>query len=475
MHEPMDELENVDVVVIGMGPGGEEVATRLAESGLKVIGVEDALVGGECPYWGCIPSKMMIRAANLLAEARRIIGLAGMATIEPQWSDVATRIRKEATDNWDDQVAVDRFASKGGTLVRGRGSIESPGVVVVGERRFAVARAVVFATGAHPQIPPIDGLDHVPHWTNHQAVATEVLPESIIVLGGGAIGVELAQVFARFGSQVTIIEGGSGLLLRDEPEAGKVIEEVFRREGIAVMIGVMAKSVSHEGGFFTVTLEDGREVTAERLLVATGRSVDLTPLGVDTLGVNPNAHELAVDSEMRVLDAEGNVCDGVWAVGDVTGKAPFTHMSMYQARIAIASILNNPHQEAEYHAVPHVTFTDPEVGAVGLTEREARERGIAVATGAAQVSSSARGFIHSSGNDGFMKLVADESLGILVGATSVGPQGGEVLGLLTLAVHERIPVARLRSMIYAYPTFHRGIEDALRDLETNMAKSRSST
>ena len=221
--------ENVDVVVIGMGPGGEEVASRLAESGLKVIGVEDALVGGECPYWGCIPSKMMIRAGNLLAEARRVNGLAGSASIEPDWSVVAARIRSEATDNWDDQVAVDRFEAKGGTLVRGRGAMESPGVIVVGERRFQAARAIVFATGAHPQIPPIDGLAHVPHWTNHQAIATEVLPESLIVLGGGAIGVELAQVFARFGSIVTVVEGGPGLLLRDEPEAGKVLEEVFSR------------------------------------------------------------------------------------------------------------------------------------------------------------------------------------------------------------------------------------------------------
>ena len=175
--------EHVDVVVVGMGPGGEEVASRLAESGLMVIGVEDALVGGECPYWGCIPSKMMIRAANSLAEARRVNGLAGTATVEPDWSVVAARIRNEATDDWDDQVAVDRFESKGGTLVRGRGSIESPGVVVVGERRFKAARAIVFATGAHPQIPPIDGLDGVPYWTNHQAIAAEVLPHSIIVLG----------------------------------------------------------------------------------------------------------------------------------------------------------------------------------------------------------------------------------------------------------------------------------------------------
>ena len=177
---------------------------------------------------------------------------------------------------------------------------------------------------------------------------------------------------------------------------------------------------------------------------------------------------------MRVLNAEGKVCDGVWAVGDVTGIAPFTHMSMYQARIATASILNAAHEQAEYHAVPHVTFTDPEVGAVGLTESAARESGISVVTGMAKVASSARGFIHSTGNEGFIKLVADETRGILVGATSVGPHGGEVLGMLTLAVHERTPIARLRSMIYAYPTFHRGIEDALRDLETNIAKSKVS-
>ena len=464
-------VEKVDVVVIGMGPGGEEVAGRLAESGLRVIGVEDALVGGECPYWGCIPSKMMIRASNLLAEARRVNSLAGTVSVEPDWSVVAARIRDEATDNWDDQVAVERFEAKGGTLIRGRGSLESPGVVVVGEQRFRASRAIVFATGAHPQIPAINGLDHAPHWTNHQAIATEVLPESIIVLGGGAIGVELAQVFARFGSKVTVIEGETGLLMRDEPEAGKVLEEVFRAEGLEVITGVTVVSVTHENDRFTVTLENGKSVESERLLVATGRVVDLTPLGVSVLGIDPSTHDLRVDHDMRVLDSEGKVCFGVWAVGDVTGKAPFTHMSMHQARIAIASILNLAHESAEYHAVPHVTFTDPEVAAVGLSEKSARETGIKVATGMAQVSTSARGFIHKSGNEGFIKLVADESAGILVGATSVGPHGGEVLGMLTLAVHERTPIGRLRSMIYAYPTFHRGIEDALVDLEKNIAKS----
>jgi pyruvate/2-oxoglutarate dehydrogenase complex dihydrolipoamide dehydrogenase (E3) component len=470
----MLEIEEVDVVVIGMGPGGEEVASRLAESGLRVIGIEDALVGGECPFWGCIPSKMMIRAANVVAETRRVNGLAGSATVDPDWAIVAARIRAAATDDWDDKVAVDRFEAKGGTLIRGRGSIESPGVVAVGELRFRASRAVVFNTGAHPQIPSIEGLDHVPYWTNHQAIAAEVLPESMIVLGGGAIGVELAQVFHRFGTIVIVVEGGPGLLSRDEPEAGEVIEEVFRSEGITVMTATKVLAVSHDNDRFTLTLDGKRIVEAERLLVATGRSVDLLPLGVHVLGINPHAKELAVDGDMRVLNAEANVCKGVWAVGDVTGKAPFTHMSMYQARIAIASILGAPHEQAEYHAVPHVTFTDPEVGAVGLTEISAREIGIPVVVGRAKVSASARGFIHHSGNAGFIKLIADESLGILVGATSVGPHGGEVLGLLTLAVHERTPLARLRSMIYAYPTFHRGIEDALRDLETNIARAHGS-
>ncbi len=451
------DTPTVDVVVLGLGPGGEDVAGKLASAGLSVVGIEAGLVGGECPYWGCIPSKMMIRAAHLLAEARRIPGLAGTSTVTPDWAPVAARIRAEATDNWDDTVAVDRFVGKGGTFVRGRGRLVAADTVEVDGHRYRATRAVVVATGSTAGVPPIPGLADTPYWTNHQAIEAADLPVSIIVLGGGAIGAELSQVYSRFGVDVTIVEALDRLLPLEEPEAGQLLAEVFRGEGIDVITGTAASTVSYDGKF-QVVLADGRELTAEQLLVATGRRVDLAGIGAETLGVDTaSARALTVDEHLRVTD-------GVWAVGDVTGRGAFTHVAMYQSKIAVADILGEPHTPADYAALPRVTFTDPEVGSVGFSAQAARDAGIDVAVGRTEVPSTARGWLHKAGNEGFIQLVGDKRRGVLVGATSMGPNGGEVLGLLTLAVHARTPIEELRSMIYAYPTFHRGIEDALRDL-----------
>lgn len=455
----MGDNQSADVVVIGMGPGGEDVAGRLAEAGLDVVGIEAELVGGECPYWGCIPSKMMIRAAHLLGEARRIPGMAGESTVRPDWAPVAQRIRDEATDDWDDTVAVERFEGKGGRFLRGRGRITGPGQVTVDDGTVIDARrGIVVATGTRPSIPPIPGLDRTPYWTNREAIEAKELPGSLIVLGGGAIGVELAQAFARFGCAVTVVEALDRLVALDEPEAGDLLAEVFAAEGIEVRTGAEAVEVAGDEQRVTVTLDGGDTVTAERLLVATGRRVDVAGLGLDVIGVAPDVRAVPVDEHLRVTD-------GVWAVGDVTGKGAFTHVAMYQARIAAAAILGDDHGPADYAALPRVTFTDPEIGAVGLTEAQARDEGRAVAVGSTRVPTTARGWLHKAGNDGFIKLVADTDAGVLVGATAMGPAGGEVIGLLALAVHARVPLGALRSMIFAYPTFHRGIEDALRDLD----------
>jgi len=462
-----DRERDVDVVVIGMGPGGEHAAGTLAEAGLSVAGVESSLVGGECPYWGCVPSKMMIRAGNLLAEGRRIPGMAGRAEVHADWAPVARRIRDEATDNWDDTVAADRFTGMGGILVRGHGRITAPGEVTVtpvagredgAPQELRAHRGIVIATGTKPAVPPIPGLAGTPFWTNHKAIEAERVPDSLLVLGGGAIGVELAQVFARFGSRVTVVEGADRLLPLEEPEAGDLLARVFDREGITVRAGHPAVGVAYSpASGFTVTLAGGAELTGEALLVATGRRADLAAVGAGAAGIDERLRAIPVDDRMRAAP-------GVWALGDITGKGAFTHMSMYQADIVINDILGRNGRRAEYHAVPRVTFTDPEIGAVGLTEREARDRGLTVRTSVKQVPESARGWIHKAGNDGFIKLVEDSDRGLLAGATSAGPWGGEVLGALAVAVHAAVPVWRLREMIYAYPTFHRAIEDALAGL-----------
>jgi pyruvate/2-oxoglutarate dehydrogenase complex dihydrolipoamide dehydrogenase (E3) component len=454
-------VEETDIVVIGMGPGGEDAAGKLAEAGLDVIGVEARLVGGECPYWGCVPSKMMIRAAGLLAEARRIPGMAGAATVAADWAPVAARIRDEATDSWNDKVAVDRFLGKGGHFVRGRGRITGRGEVTVetadGPRVLRAGWGVVVAAGTEPVVPPIRGLAGTPYWTNREAIETEDVPESLIVLGGGAVGAELAQVFARFGAAVTVVEALPRLLPAEEPEAGDLLARVFAREGIAVRAGARAEHAGHDGRQFTVTLAGGETLAAQRLLVATGRRTDLAAVGVGGYGLDETARSIATDERMRAAE-------GLWAIGDVTGKGAFTHVAMYQAAIAVADILGEDGPVADYRAVPRVTFTDPEIGSVGLTEAQAHQQGLTVRTGIMQVPWSARGWIHKAGNDGFIKLIEDTKRGVLAGATSAGPAGGEVLGALAVAVHGQVPVAALRAMIYAYPTFHRGIEDALRSL-----------
>ncbi|WP_190815435.1 dihydrolipoyl dehydrogenase family protein [Saccharopolyspora pogona] len=450
-------VEEVDVVVIGMGPGGEDVAGRLASAGLDVVGVESRLVGGECPYFACIPTKMMVRAADALGEARRVPELAGQATVRPDWTPVAKRIRDEATTDWNDEIAVRRFEDTGGRLVRGVGRISAPGEVTVNGQVFRARRGIVLNPGTDPVVPSIDGLAESPYWTNRDAVPATSAPESLLVLGGGPVGLEFTQVFARFGTAVTVLEMHPRLLSVAEPEASEVVTEALRADGVQIRTGCAVDRVKYDDQF-QVHLDSGEVLTAERLLVATGRRTDLRALGVAAVGLDDQARSIPVDGRMRAAD-------GVWAIGDITGRGAFTHTSVYQSRIAAADILGQGSEVADYRAMPSVIFTDPEVATVGLTESRARKQELAVRTATTQISASTRGWIHKIDNEGIIKLVADAERGVLVGATVVAPAGGEIIGALAVAVHAEVPVQRLREMIFAYPTFHRAIEATLAELD----------
>jgi pyruvate/2-oxoglutarate dehydrogenase complex dihydrolipoamide dehydrogenase (E3) component len=442
-----------DVIVLGVGTCGEDLSLRLLGAGLSVLGIEASLVGGECAYWACLPSKAIIRAANLLQEARRVAGKSGEVDVTPDWHVVADRVRTEVAGGWDDSGAVKRYTDRGGRLVHGRGKLTGPRSVTVGDETYTARRAIVIATGSRPFIPPIPGLADVAYWTTHDVIQAEPLPKSLVVLGGGAVGCELSQALARFGVDVTIVEAAGRLMAAEEPEASQVVEAAFAAEGIDARTRVAAERVAMRDGAISLQLNSGEEVSAEGLLVATGRTVGLSGVGLETAGIDATERFLPVDERMRAAD-------GVYAMGDVTGKAMFTHVALYQSALIAAEILGEDRPPARYDAVPRVTFTDPEVGAVGLTETQAAEAGIDAAVVVKQTPATFRGWLHGA-QHGVIKLVMDCSTATLVGATVAGPHGGDTLSMLSLAVHARIPLTDLRSMIYAFPTFHGGIGEAI--------------
>jgi pyruvate/2-oxoglutarate dehydrogenase complex dihydrolipoamide dehydrogenase (E3) component len=452
----MGERIACDVVVLGLGPGGEGLATGLAEAGLDTVGVEMHLVGGECPFYGCTPSKLMIRAADHVAMVGRADRLAGPATVEPDWSRPAGRIRDEATHGWHDDANARAVEEAGVRLVRGRGRLVAPGVVEVDGVEYDAARGVVLNTGTEPLVLPVEGLADTPYWTNRDVVQVTELPRRLVVLGGGPIGCELAQAMARFGVEVTVVEAADRLLDVEEPESGELLTRIFEGEGITVHTGVEVERVEHDRDAFILTAGDLR-VEADRLLVAAGRSNRVRDVGLEAVGIDPEGDTVETDERMRAGDR-------LWAIGDITGRGPYTHVSTYQAEVAMADILGEDGPLADYRAVSRVTFTDPEIGSVGLTEEQAREQGLDVRTGFADLSGAARGWLDGEGNEGHVKLVADAATGLLVGATAMGRTGGDLIAMLALAVHAQVPPSVVRRMHFAFPTYHGAVMTALDDL-----------
>jgi pyruvate/2-oxoglutarate dehydrogenase complex dihydrolipoamide dehydrogenase (E3) component len=440
-------VDDRSVVVLGGGSSGEACvsALRALEPETPITVVERDLLGGECSYYACMPSKALLRPGEAVWAARRVPGAAEAVTGE---IDAARALwhRDQVVDGLDDSAQVEWLEGLGARLVRGSAMVERPGLVRVGGEELPYGRLVI-ATGSVPAAPPIPGLDDVEAWSNREATTAGRIPESLVVLGAGPVGCELAQAYSRLGARVSVVDMAERLLPRDDAEAGAILASRFADEGIETALG---SGVARIEPGITVTLEDGRTARGERLLVAAGRRAAVDGFGLERLGLRISRRGVEVDERMRAAE-------NVWAIGDVTGIAMFTHVGKYHGRVAAADMAGRP-ARADHRAIPAVTFTDPQVASVGRTSGDGLVVGVRRG-GAARLSTYER-----PRGENLLKLFADPQREVLAGAVAVGPEAGEWIGQLTLAIRAEVPVAVLRDTIQAYPTFAEAIQFAARDL-----------
>jgi pyruvate/2-oxoglutarate dehydrogenase complex dihydrolipoamide dehydrogenase (E3) component len=444
--------DRFDVIVLGAGPAGEAAVNGLLHGGASVAMVERELIGGECTNWACVPTKTLLRPPEVKGESKRAPGVP-----DPRLDfGPLAEYRDYMVSNHDDSERQKSYEERGVTVVKGDGAFDGPGRVRV-NGRVLEAKDVIVATGSDPVIPPLEGLEESGYWTNREASSLHEIPESAVIVGGGPVGIELAQFLSRYGCAVTVVHKPDRLVNREDPHLCSLLAKQLTEDEITVKLGVSGDRVRKDGGRRVLTLSSGEEVDGEVLIVAVGRRPRIQGLNLESAGIEPGPRRIQVDERLRAGD-------GVWAIGDCTGGLMFTHNGKYQGRVAVSNILGRE-QTADYRAIPRVVFTNPEIAAVGLTEDAAREQGLDVASSVIDLPTTiARPYTYEQDPRGTLGVVVDRGRNVLVGAWALAPLASEWIHQAALAIRAEVPLEVLQDTVAQFPSYSEGYLAALREL-----------